>query len=117
MDFEEFLRQYHRYKETLRDVREAPFLTLSEDQYRTWFQDVTTPVGPPECLNLNGLLDIQPDGEANFCIDFPDYSIGNVRTATLAELWNGERAQRFREFRGRNPLAVCHRCGAKYCSA
>jgi sulfatase maturation enzyme AslB (radical SAM superfamily) len=63
------------------------------------------------------LLDIQPDGEANFCIDFPDYSIGNVRTSTIEELWNGERAQRFRDFRRQTPLAVCHRCGAKYCSA
>jgi MoaA/NifB/PqqE/SkfB family radical SAM enzyme len=117
VDFDEFLRQRHRYKETLRDVREAPFLILSEDQYRTWFSDVTTPIGPTECWNLDGLLDIQPDGEANFCIDFPDYSIGNVRTSTIEELWNGERARRFRDFRRQTPLAVCHRCGAKYCSA
>jgi radical SAM protein with 4Fe4S-binding SPASM domain len=77
----------------------------------------TAPFPPQhECWNLDGLLDIQPDGEANFCLDFPDYSIGNVRSATIEALWNGERADRLREHRRRQPLAVCHRCGAKYIS-
>ena len=62
-------------------------------------------------------MDVQPDGEANFCVDFPDYSFGNVRSSTIKELWNGERAARFREYRRKRPLAVCHRCGAKYISA
>ena len=65
---------------------------------------------------LDGLLDIQPDGEANFCVDFPDYSIGNVRLSSIEALWNGERAERLRAYRRHKPLAVCHRCGAKYIS-
>jgi MoaA/NifB/PqqE/SkfB family radical SAM enzyme len=117
IDFAEFLRQLQLYRAALGgDVTEAPFLTLSEDGYRTWFADVTTPIGPAECWNLDGLLDIQPDGEANFCIDFPDYSIGNVRGSTIEQLWNGERANRFREARRKHPFAVCHRCGARHCS-
>lgn len=117
VDFEEFLRQYRKYKATLGSVGSFPFMSLSEDQYRTWFRDATTPLDSPECWNLDGLVDIQPDGEANFCVDYPDYSFGNVRSATIEELWNGERAARFREFRRKRPLAVCHRCGAKYISA
>lgn len=117
VDFEEFLRQFRKYKATLGSVGSFPFMSLSEDQYRTWFRDATTPLDSPECWNLDGLIDIQPDGEANFCVDYPDYSIGNVRSATIEELWNGERAARFREFRRKRPLAVCHRCGAKYISA
>lgn len=91
-------------------------MDLREEDYRTWFADASTPIGSTECWNLDGLLDIQPDGEANFCVDFPDYSIGNVRSATIEALWNGERAERLREHRRRKPLAVCHRCGAKYIS-
>ena len=49
-------------------------------------------------------------------MDFPDYSIGNVREATLAALWTGERARRFRERRRLLPFSACHRCGAKYMS-
>jgi hypothetical protein len=29
---------------------------------------------------------------------------------------SGERAERFRAYRRRQPLAVCYRCGAKYMS-
>jgi radical SAM protein with 4Fe4S-binding SPASM domain len=60
------------------------------------------------------LIDIQPSGEANFCVDFPDYSIGNVRDSSVEEIWNGRRAEAFREYRRKQPLAVCARCGAKY---
>jgi MoaA/NifB/PqqE/SkfB family radical SAM enzyme len=67
-------------------------------------------------MNVENLIDIQPSGEANFCVDFPDYSIGNVKEQSIHEVWNGPRAQRFREFRRDKPLSVCHRCGAKYIS-
>jgi MoaA/NifB/PqqE/SkfB family radical SAM enzyme len=116
VDFDEFLRQLRKFKATLGSVNVVPYMDLSEDDYRTWFSDATTPVGSTECWSLDGLMDIQPGGEANFCVDVPDYSLGNVRKSSVAELWNGERAARFREFRRRQPLAVCHRCGAKYMS-
>jgi MoaA/NifB/PqqE/SkfB family radical SAM enzyme len=67
-------------------------------------------------MNVERLIDIQPNGDANFCVDFPDYCLGNVREATIEEIWNGDRAERFRDFRRENPLAVCYRCGAKYMS-
>jgi len=117
VDFEEFLRQLRKFRATLGSVKFAPFLELTEDEYRTWFSDASTPVRSQECWNLDGLIDIQPDGEANFCLDFPDYSFGNVRNSTIEEVWNGERAEKFREFRRKKSLAVCHRCGAKYISA
>ena len=91
-------------------------MPLNEDEYRAWFAGPQIPVGPQYCLNVERLIDIQPDGSANFCVDFVDYSFGNVREATIEELWNGERAERFRTYRRRQPLAVCYRCGAKYMS-
>jgi MoaA/NifB/PqqE/SkfB family radical SAM enzyme len=113
-EFQEHLRQFY---DTLGSVKLFPFLDISEQECLKWFADATTPVGPTACWILDDLLDIQPGGEANFCVDFPDYSIGNVRTASIEELWNGERAERFREYRRKRPLAICHRCGAKYMSA
>jgi MoaA/NifB/PqqE/SkfB family radical SAM enzyme len=67
-------------------------------------------------MNVEDLIDIQPSGEANFCIDFPDYSIGNVNNRSIQEIWNSARAQQFRAYRRERPLAVCCRCGAKYVS-
>jgi MoaA/NifB/PqqE/SkfB family radical SAM enzyme len=113
VDFSEFQTQYRAYLENLKDVFNYPYLPLSEDQYKTWFSDALTPVGPTHCTNVEKLIDIQPSGEADFCVDFPDYSFGNVKEATIQELWNGEKAARFRDYRREKPLAVCYRCGAK----
>jgi radical SAM protein with 4Fe4S-binding SPASM domain len=116
VEVEEFIRQLHQYRDSLGEVQSYPYMPLNEDEYRAWFAGPQIPVGPQYCLNVERLIDIQPDGSANFCVDFVDYSFGNVREASLEELWNGERAERFRTYRRRQPLAVCYRCGAKYMS-
>jgi MoaA/NifB/PqqE/SkfB family radical SAM enzyme len=114
VNVDEFLAQYDRYLKNLEDLENYPYMVLSKAEYRTWFEDATTPVGSDKCMNVEKLIDIQPNGEANFCVDFPDYVIGNVKEATIEELWNDKRAQRFRAYRREKPLAVCYRCGAKY---
>jgi len=114
VDAEVFLKELRTYRSTLGGIEDYPYLRMSEEEYRTWFADAVTPAGPAACANVEKLIDIQPSGEANFCVDFPDYSIGNVRESTIAELWNNPRAEKFRDYRRRQPLAVCYRCGAKY---
>jgi MoaA/NifB/PqqE/SkfB family radical SAM enzyme len=114
VDPDEFQEQLDQFLTTLGDVYSFPYMPLSKDEYRTWFSDPLSPVGPTHCTNVEKLIDIQPNGDANFCVDFPDYTIGSVKESTIEEIWNGERAARFREYRRKKPLAVCHRCGAKY---
>jgi MoaA/NifB/PqqE/SkfB family radical SAM enzyme len=109
-----FLTQLRRYKRSLGSLSEYPYLPLTEDEYRVWFEDAVAPVFMEECPNVERLIDVQPSGDANFCVDFPDYSFGNVREHSLADLWNSERARRFRERRRHRPFSVCHRCGGKY---
>jgi MoaA/NifB/PqqE/SkfB family radical SAM enzyme len=116
VDFAEFQAQWQRYKATLGEVYDFPYLALSEEEYRTWFNDAVAPVGLARCSNVEKLIDIQPNGDANFCVDFPDFVMGNVRQRSIAEVWNSAAAERFRAYRRAQPLAVCHRCGAKYMS-
>jgi radical SAM protein with 4Fe4S-binding SPASM domain len=117
VEIDSFLEQYRTYLSNLGGIHNYPYMAFSEDDYRIWFGDPTTPVGIGHCPNVERLIDIQPQGKANFCVDFPDYEIGNVMDATIEALWNSERAQRFREYRRKQPLAICHRCGSKYMSA
>jgi MoaA/NifB/PqqE/SkfB family radical SAM enzyme len=116
VDPQEFLAQFRQYQATLNGIYSYPYMPLNEEQYTTWFSDPQAPVGPLACSNVEHHVDIQPDGRANFCVDFPDYSYGNVRQATIEDLWNSEAARRFRDYRRKQPLAVCYRCGAKYMS-
>jgi MoaA/NifB/PqqE/SkfB family radical SAM enzyme len=114
VDIEVFLNELRTYRAALAGITDYPYFPMTEEEYRTWFADAVTPVGSTACANVEKLIDIQPSGEANFCVDFPDYSLGNVRESTIAELWNSPRAEKFREYRRKQPLAVCCRCGAKY---
>ncbi|MBN1580195.1 MAG: radical SAM protein [Anaerolineae bacterium] len=114
VDFGIFREQYRTYLANLNGIYNYPYMPFSEGDYRTWFGDPITPVGPPHCMNVERLIDVQPQGKANFCVDFPDYGMGNVKDATIEELWNGDRAKRFREYRRNHPLAICYRCGSKY---
>jgi len=116
VNFARFIEEFRKFKSNLGDLYSYPYMDLSEEEYKTWFDGPMAPVGAQSCLNVEKLIDIQPNGEANFCVDFPDYSIGNIRDATIAGLWNGEMAERFREYRRQKPLAVCHRCGSKHMS-
>jgi MoaA/NifB/PqqE/SkfB family radical SAM enzyme len=116
VDTDEFAEQLRAYHADLGEITDYPYMPMTEEEYRTWFRDAVTPVGPQSCSNVEELFDIQPSGEANFCVDFPDYSIGNVRESTIAELWNSRKAERFREYRRKQRLAICYRCGAKYMS-
>ncbi|HPF99578.1 MAG TPA: radical SAM protein [Kiritimatiellia bacterium] len=116
VDFDEFIAQFRKYTTELKGIVSYPYMAFSEEEYRTWFTDPVARVGPARCMNVERLLDVQPSGDVNFCVDFPDYVIGNARDSTLEQLWNSERAARFRDYRRGQPLPVCHRCGAKYMS-
>jgi MoaA/NifB/PqqE/SkfB family radical SAM enzyme len=114
VDFGAFLRGLRKYKSSLQGLEDYPYLPLTEDEYRDWFKDSVTPVGPTPCSNVEKLIDIQPDGEVNCCVDTPDYSFGNVMDSSIEELWNGEKTEQFREYRRKNRLSSCYRCVSKY---
>jgi MoaA/NifB/PqqE/SkfB family radical SAM enzyme len=114
VDVDEFLVQLRQFERELGEIEAYPYMPLTDEEYRAWFESCVEPVGPLRCGNVHGLLDVQPDGGVNFCVDFPDYFVGNVRESSLAELWKSDRAQRFRDYRDERPLPVCVRCGARY---
>lgn len=103
-----------RLRKNLKDVKLLPFMKMSGSGYRKWF-DSSKP-GPlrARCRNPEKLVDIQPDGGVNFCVDLPDYTIGNIKNQSIVALWNNSRAKNFRDFIKRRSLPVCGRCGARY---
>lgn len=114
VDISTFLEQLRDYRARLHELHDYPYLPLTEDEYCRWFADPIAPVRLDPCHNAERLIDIQPTGDANCCVDFPDFTFGNTREATLAQLWNSERARKFRARRRLKPFSACHRCGAKY---
>ncbi|MCL6589286.1 MAG: radical SAM protein [Firmicutes bacterium] len=121
IDWDVFRDEYRQFLNSLNGLQVFPYMGsgkegFKEEDYRIWFAGCYSPVGSTACYNVERFLDIQPNGDANFCCDFPDYVIGNVREATIQEIWNSGRADRFREYRRQKSLPICWRCGAKYMS-
>lgn len=116
VDFAIFREELKKYLADLKGIENFPYMPIKEEDYRIWFSDSFTPVVSTVCNNVENLIDIQPNGNANFCVDFPDYSFGNIKEAYIEDLWNSPEAVRFRNYRREHPLAVCYRCGAKYMS-
>ncbi|MFZ6033802.1 MULTISPECIES: radical SAM protein [Melioribacter] len=116
VNFSRFEREYSDYLEDLNGIENFPYMPFKMDEYKIWFNDSSTPVGSLACNNIENLIDIQPNGDVNFCVDFPDYKFGNVKTSSIKELWHSAEAEAFRKYRRNKPLAVCYRCGAKYIS-
>jgi MoaA/NifB/PqqE/SkfB family radical SAM enzyme len=104
------------FRARLGAIEAYPFLPLSDAEYEDWLCRWEVPVGLQQCANAWTLLDVQPNGDANFCVDFPDWAIGNVREQNLEQLWLGARANAFRQRIATGLLPVCRRCGAKYMS-
>ncbi|MFZ1291014.1 MAG: radical SAM protein [Melioribacteraceae bacterium] len=116
IDFTIFKAQFEKYISALNGIENFLFMSFKIGEYKEWFDNSSSIVGSEKCMNVESLIDIQPNGDANFCIDFPDYVFGNVKENTIKEIWNSEKAEKFRIYRRMRPLAICYRCGAKYCS-
>ncbi len=82
---------------------------LNADNLTGWFDpEIELKQNPAPCAMPYRHLHINPDGESHFCVDFNDFSLGNIRNG-LRELFFGEKAARFRaEYGTCNKL--CARC-------
>ena len=53
---------------------------------------------------------IRHDGAVGFCTDYFGFSAGNVREASLMEIFSGSRANRFRQAQASGCLSICRHC-------
>lgn len=76
-----------------------------------WQENPSNIFGRKRCLVPWRKINIMPNGDCNFCMDFPDYIIGNIKTQSLEEIWNGRKATLFREtMQKKGIFPVCKRC-------
>ena len=114
VDVKKLVEQLKIFKLKLHDLKSYPYMDFTEDEYREWFKTSATTVHQSECNNIYNVVDIQPNGQVNFCIDFPDYVIGNIATDSLYQIWHSERARQFRHLRANKEMPICYRCASKY---
>jgi MoaA/NifB/PqqE/SkfB family radical SAM enzyme len=76
-----------------------PILTvpvLNPEKTNTYYADLKTPVRN-HCIVPWCQTNINYTGDVHFCADYPDYILGNIKDQSFREIYNGERANRFRK--------------------
>jgi radical SAM protein with 4Fe4S-binding SPASM domain len=76
-----------------------PILTvpvLNPEKTHTYYADLETPVRN-HCIVPWCQTNINYNGDVHFCADYPDYILGNIKEQSFAEIYNGDRANRFRK--------------------
>ncbi|MBB6693729.1 radical SAM protein [Cohnella xylanilytica] len=75
-----------------------------------YYTDIDNVFGRSKCVAPWHELIIRRTGDVYPCVDLPDYKLGNIYENSLAEIWQGERAVRFRDYLLNDNLMMCNRC-------
>jgi radical SAM protein with 4Fe4S-binding SPASM domain len=112
-DKDEFRRQLERIRERSWPIRIASYLKEPE-----WVQDfIDDPeklLGNRTCYKQWLRIDVLPDGRVAPCVQFPDLTVGDLRTQGLDEVWDGEPNRRFQDTVHSESLPICAKCNNIY---
>ncbi len=75
-----------------------------------YYTDIDNVFGRSKCVAPWHELIIRRTGDVYPCVDLPDYKLGNIYENSLEEIWQGERAVRFRDYLLNDNLMMCNRC-------
>jgi len=71
--------------------------------------------GKTQCVVHRTRMDVFPSGDVVSCKFFPEFTVGNLTNAEVADVWGGERFDRVRETVARCGLMpVCAKCNLLY---
>jgi radical SAM protein with 4Fe4S-binding SPASM domain len=70
--------------------------TLNPEKTHTYYAELETPVRD-NCIVPWCQTNINYNGDVHFCADYPDYILGNIKEKSFKEIYNGDRANRFRK--------------------
>jgi radical SAM protein with 4Fe4S-binding SPASM domain len=81
------------------------------ENLRTYYTDHRARFGYDQCISIYQVVEINSNGDLSPCRDYHDYVVGNIKEATITELWNSPAYQKFRRSLSQEGLMpVCSRC-------
>jgi radical SAM protein with 4Fe4S-binding SPASM domain len=114
-DYELLDSQIAELKKHSRPLRAPPVVLLPSltgtDSLKRYYTDHEARFGFDRCVSIYQAVEINSNGDLSPCRDYHDYVVGNVKTATITQLWN---ATPYRDFRKNldeeGLMPVCSRC-------
>jgi len=114
-DYRELNRQLEAVLERSRPGT-APAVTLipsitGEDNLRAYYTDHGNYFGFKQCISIFQAVEVNSNGDLSPCRDYHDYVVGNIKEATITDLWNSPAYRKFRQSLATEGLMpVCSRC-------
>ncbi len=68
----------------------------------------------PQCLGLSTRMDIGADGAVTACKQFSEFTVGNLKNRSVAEIWSCEEYRRIRDIISKETMPVCTKCNVLY---
>jgi radical SAM protein with 4Fe4S-binding SPASM domain len=76
-----------------------------------YYDDHKAQFGYDQCVSIFMTMEIDSNGDVSLCRDYHDYVIGNIVRDQLEDIWNGEKARKFRSSIEKDGIMpVCRRC-------
>jgi radical SAM protein with 4Fe4S-binding SPASM domain len=114
-DYRELNRQMEALRARSRSWESPPVALIPEisgvENLRDYYTRHECRFGFDQCISIYQAAEIDSNGDVSPCRDYHDYVVGNIKSATLTELWNSSAYRRFRRSLGSEGLMpVCSRC-------
>ncbi len=112
IDGQEFYDVLTKIHEMQSDHPRITVPALEPDKINIYYHQLETLVRT-NCTVPWSQANIDYNGNVHFCADYPDYVIGNIKEQSFFDIFNGERAQKFRNTLKESPDGIfpgCVRC-------
>ncbi len=114
-DCRELARQLRELKTRSRPWSQPPVTVIpalaGEDHLKTYYTDHRAHFGYDQCISIYQAVEVNSNGDLSPCRDYHDYVVGNLKDATITQLWNSPAYQHFRRSLATDGLMpACTRC-------
>ena len=83
----------------------------TREEIQTYYTDHNETFNYNQCVSIYMTMEIDSNGDVSLCRDYHDYIIGNIKTDTVMDMWNNEKARKFRtSISSDGIMPVCRRC-------
>lgn len=114
-DYEILQQQIEALRERSRRWSAPPVILIPNitgvENLKRYYTDHACRFGFDRCISIYQAMEVDSNGDVSPCRDYHDYVVGNVKEATLNELWNSKAYLKFRQSISTEGLMpVCSRC-------
>jgi radical SAM protein with 4Fe4S-binding SPASM domain len=119
-DWKEFdhsliLERYDEMVEISKKTGKCPPIMMPKlnevEDVKEYYSNHKATFGYDQCVSIHMTMELDSDGSVSPCRDYHDYVIGNIREESIVDLWNNEKAIKFRQSLTKDGLMpACRRC-------